>query len=145
MSCMMLPRHQVHTGICHCGSAQLHSPHYPLWTRTDVISLSVTPPSPLPLPFPLPVSLLHHFSLLLPFCLPTSLSIFVPSWFFSSCFFAFCPTLHPSPSFSPSLSPSVLHSLSILCLSACGLISLVYCCCCFVTEPTRHTWFGWLG
>lgn len=88
LSCTMLPRHQVRTGICHTGSAQRHSPHYPLWTRTDVISLSVSlPPITLSPSPPFPLSLSHSCIsflsfLFLPFCLPESSSIFVLSWFF---------------------------------------------------------------
>lgn len=105
LSCTMLPRHQVHTGICHTGSAQLHSPHYPLWTRTDVISLSVSlPPALLP---SLCLSLASSFSLLLFY-----LSVYLNLILFLS--FLFMP---PPP-------PTVLHGLSILCLSARGLIGL---------------------
>lgn len=66
-------------GICPTGSAQLLSPHYPLRTRTDVISFSVSRST-----FTPPV--LHRLSLmsLLSFCLPEStlipvLSLFSPN------------------------------------------------------------------
>lgn len=74
------------------------------------------------------ISLSLSSLLLLPFCLPESHSIFV---LFS----------HPSPSLSLFDPLSYIVSLS----SACGLISLVCCWCCLVTEPACHAWVGGLG
>lgn len=97
----------------------------------------------LPLCFSVPLSsllppsasLLHHLPLssrFLPFCLPESLSIFVFLGYF-------CHLSHSHPSLSLILLLSCIVSLS----SAFGLISLA--CCCWVTEPAFHAWFGGLG
>lgn len=127
LSCMM---HQVHAGICHTGSAELHSPHYPLWTRTDVISLSVSLSLSSSLPFfYLPLShscIIYLSSRFLPFRLPESIFVLaVP---------------HPSPSLFPLFPPAASRSLP-----AGGLISLVCRRCCWVTEHACHAWFGGLG
>ena len=66
-------------GICPTRSAQLLSPHYPLWTRTDIISFSVSL-SP-HLPPPSPSCTIYHPCLFLSFCLPESTSISVLSLF----------------------------------------------------------------
>lgn len=52
----MLPRHQVHSRISQTGSSELHSPHYLLWTRTDIIPSRPCSPSL--------CTLLHHVFLL---------------------------------------------------------------------------------
>lgn len=115
-SCMMLPRLQVLTGICHAGSAQLHSPHYPLWTRTDVISLSLSlstlTSSPSPLFTSICLTLASSISPVFYFIFFTFLSTWI-LFYFCPVFFFCCPTLTPH---SLSLSPTILHSLSILCL-----------------------------
>lgn len=108
LPCAVLPRHQVHAGICHTGSAQRRSPHYPLWTRTDVISLSVSlsslfPPS-------LCLTLASFLSLSPPFFF--YLSVYLNLILFLSSFL----TLHP-------LSLSLFDPLSyIVSLSCCLLI-----------------------
>lgn len=56
-------------------SAQLLSPHYPLWTRTEIISFSVSL-SP-HLPPPSPSCIIYHPCLFLSFRLPESTSISV--------------------------------------------------------------------
>lgn len=132
MPCAVLPRHQVHAGICHTGSAQRRSPHYPLWTRTDVISLSVSLSSLFPPSFCL--TLASFLSLSPPFFF--YLSVYLNLILFLSSFL----TLHP-------LSLSLFDPLSYIVSlsSACGLISLVCCWCCLVTEPACHAWVGGLG
>lgn len=116
-SCTTLPRQQVCAGICHTGSAQLRSPHYPLWTRTDVISLSVCLSPPFPLSHTCIIS--RFFSTLL-----------------STCILLYFCAVFPACALSLSHSPS----------PACALISLLCCCgCSWVTQPGCHTWFGGLG
>lgn len=77
--CAVLPRHQVHAGICHTGSAQLRSPHYPLWTRTGVISFSVSPPPSSPPPLSLPLFLSP--SCIIPLSFLVYLNLFLSSLF----------------------------------------------------------------
>lgn len=139
MSVCVCAASQVHIWICNTWSAQLHSLHYPLWTRADIIAFSVSPIISSPLFFPPSVPLLHHLSLLsfLTF-LPASCPIFV------ACFLPLSrsiPLLDITPLF---FSLTVLNMLSTLSFTACGLISVACVVCCWVTEPTHYAWFWWV-
>lgn len=67
-------------GICPTGSAQLLSPHYPLWTRTAIISFSVSPSLHIYLPhLPLASSITRVFFYLSVY-LNLLLFLFIPSF-----------------------------------------------------------------
>lgn len=111
-------------GICPTGAAQLLSPHYPLWTRTDIISFSVSLST-----FTSPRPLLHHLS-------PMSFFIFV---YLNLLLFLFFPSFLSArlPPVSGVIIPVVLLGDTACHPWFCGSGLLT------ATGSKRQVWQGW--